>query len=70
MPLVRFVNVTGDVHGSNGVSTGSRTGSKRHAYVDPGWSKKLSVASALVLVPPGSTGPVMTVAGGATTFHV
>src|SRR5918992_3959141 len=41
----------GEVHGSNGSTSGS-TASRRHSYVEPGWSKKDSWPVALVLISP------------------
>src|SRR5918999_5617952 len=54
-PFVRPAYSCGDVHGSHGVGTGSSTGSRRHSYVEPGWSKNSKVASGLVLSSSGAT---------------
>ena len=52
-PLERSYSY-GDVHGSNGSTSGS-TASRRHSYVEPGWSKNDSSPVALVLISPAGT---------------
>src|ERR671915_1654519 len=64
----------GDVHGMNGSTSGS-TASRRHSYVEPGWSTNESSPVALVLIAPSGTSTppasfVMVVRGGAMTFQV
>src|SRR5918992_6212462 len=67
----------GDVQVSNGTASGSTAfcASRRHSYVEPGWSKKDSSPVALVLSPPSGTSVptgasfVMVVSGGAMTSH-
>src|SRR5918999_242853 len=54
-PFVRPAYSCGDVQACHGVGTGSSTGSRRHSYVEPGWSKNSKVASGLVLSSSGAT---------------